>query len=211
MNSFRRLVRPRFLTIAAIFASLCAPFALAATPAETYLQQNIQKGLAILQDKGAAEAQTDLQFRGFLESLTDIKRVALFTLGPVSKTAAPADVDAFTAAFHDYIIAVYQSQLSHYTGEALIVTGSTEHAPGDFIVATKIGDASGKIANGAEEVDFRVEAVNGGFEVLDASVGGIWLATNERDQFMAFLARHNNDVAALTAHVKEVTSNMRAK
>jgi phospholipid transport system substrate-binding protein len=200
--------------LAAALALLCASFvpALAATtPAEIYIAQNVQHGLSILNDRSAAPDQADMKFRDFLESLTDIKRIALFTLGPAGNTARPADIDAFVDAFHGYATAVYQSQLSKYSGQSLDVIGSTERAPGDFIVRTKVADANGRIAGDASEVDFRVGSENGNFIVLDASVSGVWLAVNERDQFSGFLAQHHYDIAALTAHIKEVTANMRTK
>jgi ABC-type transporter MlaC component len=208
-----RLLQPRTLLIAifaAIAVSLLAPFAVAAdapTPAETFVQQNVQKGLAILNDKGDAAASAT-NFRAFLESLTDIKRIALYTLGPAAKTAAPADIDAFVAAFQDYATAVYRAQLSRYSGESLVVTGSAQHAPGDFIVRTRVAEADGRIESDGAEVDFRVVAAGSSFQILDASVEGVWIAANEREQFMAFLAHHGNSVPALTAHVKEVTAGM---
>jgi phospholipid transport system substrate-binding protein len=200
-------------TMAAIFASLVAPFAMAApaTPAETFIQQNVQKGLAILNDKAVANAETSTKFRAFLESLTDIRRIALYTLGPAAKTAAPADVDAFVAAFQDYATAVYQSQLTRYSGESLVVTGSDQHAPGDFVVHTRIADAAGKIETNADAIDFRVVSSGDSFQILDASIGGIWIANNERAQFTAFMANNGNSVPALTAHVKDVTAKMQAK
>ena len=215
MKIVSRVLNPRVLVVAvmaAICASLFAPFALAdSPPAETFIQQNVQKGLTILAAKDTAPDQTAAQFRSFLNSLTDVRRIALFTLGPDATTAPPAQVDAFVAAFQDYTTAVYQSQLAHYSGQSLVVMGSEQHAPGDFIVRTRVADLGRPVPTNAEEVDFRVVAANGSYEILDASVYGVWLASNERDQFAGFLSQHNNDVAALTAHVKDVTAQMQAK
>lgn len=217
MKTLSRICPTGFFRLTAFvvaFALQCAIFApalAATTPAEAYIEQNVQHGLAILNDRNAAREQTDTKFRDFLESLTDIKRIALFTLGAAVKTAQPADIDAFVDAFRGYAAAVYQSQLSKYSGQSLVVTGSTERSPGEFIVRTKITEANGKITGDAPEVDFRVTSQNGNFIVLDASVSGVWLAVNERDQFSGFLAQHHNDVAALTSHIKEVTANLRAK
>jgi ABC-type transporter MlaC component len=46
--------------------------------------------------------------------------------------------------------------------------------------------------------------------VVDASVMGVWLAIQERDQFTSFLAQHNNDVKALTADLLKRAANIRA-
>lgn len=182
----------------------------AATPAESYVQDNAQKGLTILKDASLSRDAKQTQFQAFLESLIDIHRVALFTLGPAAKSAPPEDVAAFIDAFRGYAAAVYQEQLAHYSGQTLKVTGSTERAPGDFIVRTVVLEPNGSQSANADEVDFRVQDNGGKLVVVDASVMGVWLAIQERDQFTSFLAQHNNDVKALTADLLKRAANIRA-
>jgi phospholipid transport system substrate-binding protein len=199
----------RFAVLAILSAVMFTAVARAASPAEDFVQTNVQRGLAILNDKTLSVDQTQAQFRSFLESLTDIRRIALFTLGPAGKAAPPSDVDAFVSAFRDYTNAVYQSQLAQYSGQTLKVTGSTERAPGDFIVSTLIAAPNGEAAAGTSEVDFRVSDAGGKMTVVDASVGGIWLAIQERAQFGAFLSQHNDDVKALSADLEKRATSMR--
>src|ERR1700761_7376411 len=85
---------------------LGATSASAASPAETYIQDNVQKGLSILNDKSLSRDAMRTQFQSFLEGLTDVRRIAIFTLGPAAKTAAPADGDAFVEASRGYAAAV---------------------------------------------------------------------------------------------------------
>ena len=115
----------------------------AATPAESYIQDNVQKGLSILKDSALSRDDRRTQFQSFLESLTDIHRIAVFTLGAAAKSAPPADVEAFAQAFRGYAAAVYQQQLEHYSGQTLQVTGSIERAPGDTIVQTMVLEPNG--------------------------------------------------------------------
>jgi phospholipid transport system substrate-binding protein len=182
----------------------------AQTPAESYVQQNVQKGLAILNNHTITDAQRRAEFRDFLTSLTDIKRIAVFTLGAARRTASPADIDAFINAFRDYAVAVYEARLNQYAGQYLKVTGSTERSPGDSIVATVLVDPSGKTA-GQEpiEVDFRVVGNNGSFVVIDVSIAGVWLSLEERDQFTAFLEQNNGNIQALAAHLETLTAQLR--
>jgi phospholipid transport system substrate-binding protein len=181
----------------------------AATPAESFIQENAQKGLTILKDASLSRDAKHAQFQSFLESLIDIHRIALFTLGPAAKSAPPADVDAFAEAFRSYAAAVYQEQFAHYSGETLKVTGSVERAPGDFVVRTAVLEPNGSLSANAPEVEFRVSNTGGTLQVIDASVMGIWLSLQQRDQFTAFLARHNNDVKALTADLLVRAGNIR--
>jgi phospholipid transport system substrate-binding protein len=202
---------PARLFAAAAFAlTLGIAAAQAATPAETFIQDNAQKGLTILKDTSLSRDAKQTQFQAFLESLIDLHRVALFTLGSAAQSAPPADVAGFVDAFRGYAAAVYQQQLAHYSGQTLKVTGSTERAPGDFIVRTVVLEPDGSQSANADEVDFRVQNNNGKTMVVDASVMGVWLAIQERDQFTSFLAQHNNDVKALTADLQKRAQNIRA-
>lgn len=198
----------RLFASAAFALALGLSAAQAATPAETYIGDNVQKGLAILNNPSLSVADKQAQFQSFLESLTDIHRIAVFTLGPAAASAPPADVDAFVQAFRGYAAAVYQEQLAHYSGQTLKVTGSIQHAPGDVIVQTVVQDPNE--SGQGDEVDFRVADTNGKMQVIDASVSGVWLALQEHDQFTAFLAQHNNDVKALTADLEKRTAAIRS-
>jgi phospholipid transport system substrate-binding protein len=203
----RALVAACILTAATLMAS--AP-ARAATPAESYVQENVQRGLQILNNHGIPDAQRKSEFRDFLTGLTDIKRIALFTLGASRRSASPADVDAFVNAFRDYAIAVYESRLTQYSGQTLKVVGSTQIPSGDSIVSTVLVDPSAR-GQGQQpiQVDFRVTQDSGKLVVIDVSIAGVWLAIEERDQFSAFLEQNNNNVTALAAHLNELTRGIR--
>ena len=136
---------------------------------------------------------------------------SLFTLGSARRTAAPADVDAFVNAFREYAVAVYESRLTQYAGQFLRVTGSSDVGPGDTVVNTVLVDPNGK-SSGQEpiEVDFRVVQDNGKFVVIDASIVGVWLGQEEREQFTSFLQQNNNNLPALTQHLLQLAAQLRA-
>src|SRR5580698_811180 len=48
--------------------------------AENYVSANVQRGLTILNNKTLPDAERRNQFREFLTNLTDIRRIAVFTL-----------------------------------------------------------------------------------------------------------------------------------
>jgi phospholipid transport system substrate-binding protein len=178
-----------------------------APPAEEFVQANVQRGLTILNNHSASMEQKRSQFEVFILGLTDMKRIAKFTLGQYRRTATPQDQDAFAAAFQTYAIAVYQSYFSKYSGQTLRVTGSQERAPGDTIVMTQLIDPNDRSGQQPLEVDFRVLSDGGRFVVIDFSVAGIWLAIEERDQFSAFLGQNNGDIPTLITHLRELARN----
>ena len=174
--------------------------------AESFVDENIHKGLDILRDKRLSSIQRRDQFEGLLLSLVDVRRIAMFTLGQYRRTASPDDVEAFVAAFKNYATAEYQSYFSKYTNQQLKVTGSTEVKPTDFIVQTQLIDPSSN--QPPAEVDFRVRTDTGKPVLVDVAYQGIWLSLEQRDQFVAFLGQNNGDVRSLVAHLSDLAVNL---
>jgi phospholipid transport system substrate-binding protein len=203
----RRAVLATMLAVAAIGIT-AAPSA-AASPAEAFVQANVNKGLAILNNHGLSAEQRRSQFESFILGLTDMHRIANFTLGVYRRSATQQEQDQFAAAFQSYATAVYQSYFAKYSGQSLRVTGSQEHAPGDTIVQTQLVDPSDHSGQQPLEIDFRVLSDNGRFVVIDFSVAGIWLAIEERDQFSSFLGQNGGSIPTLISHLHELARNYR--
>ncbi|HEY2034841.1 MAG TPA: ABC transporter substrate-binding protein [Rhizomicrobium sp.] len=200
----------RLLALAAI-VTLAMPFAAAraASPAEDFVQNNVQKGLVILNDGGSKEQKRE-EFRNFLLKLTDLKRIADYTLGPVRNSTSPADLAAFEEAFREYAFAVYESEFTKYSGQTLKVTGSIERKAGDYLVSTVLVDPNKPNDRDPIRVDFRILGTPGHFTVADIIVLGLDLAITEQDDFSSFLAQNNNSVKALIAELKQRAANVRA-
>jgi phospholipid transport system substrate-binding protein len=195
---------------AALVGMLAAPLPAAAqggNPAETFVSQNIQRGLALLNNKTLAPTQKRDQFEQFLTGLTDLKRIADFTLGNYRRSASPGDLQAFEVAFQNYAVAVYQYYFSRYSGQTLKVTGSTQRAATDYIVATQLVDPA---KPQPLEVSFRVRTDGARPVVTDVSVEGVWLSLQQRDQFVAFLGQNNGNLRLLVTHLSELAKQFKS-
>ena len=201
------ILRPALLALGLIFAGM-APAA-ATTPAETFVQDNIHVGLDILNNKSLSTDARRTQFANFLLSLTDMKRIADFTLGKYRRGASPADLAAFDTAFQNYAVAVYQSYFAKYAGQTLKVTNSQTRTADDFIVATQLIDPKDHSGQAPLEMDFRVRTDGGKPVVTDFSVAGIWLALEERDQFTSFLGQNGGNIHALIGHLEDLAKEYR--
>ena len=199
------ILRRAILVIAVTVGSglLLAGPALATTSnqAEEFVQSNIRKGLDILNNKKISTDQRRNEFASFLLDLTDMKRIANFTLGRYRRTASPTELSDFHDAFQNYAVAVYQSYFAKYAGQRLKVTGSQTRSSNDFIVSTELIDPNDQSGRPPLEVDFRVRTDSGKPVVVDFSVAGIWLALEERDQFTAFLGQNGGNIHTLIAHL----------
>ncbi len=182
------------------------PAAAAGNVAETFVDENIRKGLEILRDKKLTVTQRRDQFETLLLGLVDVRRIALFTLGQYRRSAPPEDVEAFVNAFKNYATAAYQSYFAKYTDQTLKVTGSTKRNDTDFIVQTLLVDPNS--SQQPSEVDFRVRTDTGKPVLVDVAYQGIWLSLEERDQFVAFLGQNNGNVRTLIAHLSELAVNL---
>jgi phospholipid transport system substrate-binding protein len=190
--------RRHLLLSAGALTVLFAPAAWCADAAEDFVNGNIQAGFDILNDRGASPAQRRERFASFLLALTDVKRVALFLLGRYAAGATQADLDAYVAAYQDYVLTLYQSYFTLYAGQSLRVMSSRERAPGDFVVTTNMVGANST----PMEIDFRVRTDGPAPVLVDLGVAGVWLGLAQRDQFLAVLAQNNGDIKALTASLR---------
>jgi len=193
-----------------IGAVLGAPVNAAVNPSEAFVQSNIDKGYAILNNSAlSAQARRD-QFRQFLLTLTDLKRIAAFTLGPAARTASESDKAAFYDAFEDYAVAVYDVHLSKYRGQTLKVTGSQERSADDVVVNADVVNPAKPDAEPVK-VAFRVrKAPDGHLIVTDMQVEGVWLSISERADFESYLQQHGNSVSSLIAHLKTAAQKIEA-
>lgn len=182
----------------------------AAAPVETFVQQGIDQGIAILKNKALSDVERHDQVRDLLLRLMDAKRVGLFDLGPARDKASQADLDAYVDAFTAFTVASYESRLDGYGGQALRITASNERAPGDYLVTAVLVDPADPQEPDPVQVMFRVLDEGGKFAVVDASIAGVWMGLAQRDDFGGFLAAHGQSVPALTAHLKEMTATLDA-
>jgi len=204
-----KITRRAAVAFSLLLAMPTLPAAAATNPAEQFVADNIHKGLELLNNHALSPEQRRAQFEQFLMGLTDMKRIAVFTLGNYRRAASPADLDAFDVAFQNYAVAVYQSYFSKYAGQTLKVTGSQVRAPDDVVVQTVLVDPTDRSGQQPAEVDFRVRTDRGKPVVVDVAYSGIWLALEERDQFTAFLGQNNGNIHTLISHLSDLAKQFR--
>lgn len=172
--------------------------------AETYIQQMSDQAYHILNHKDLDAAGRAEAFRGLVRTSFDFQRIGMFALAKHRRQASREDVVTFLRAFENYAINIYQSRLSEYSGERLKVTGSmirkeTVKAR-EVIVAAKISFSDG---SPPWDVNWRVYARDGKYQVVDVQVAGIWMALEQRSQFSSIIQREKGSVAALTEILQE--------
>ena len=183
----------------------------ATTPApadiEAFVQSSINRGYTILNDKKLNADQREEQFRDFLSSITDTKRVALFTLGEFSRTASESDLNGFLDAYDDFAAAMYQGYFNWYTGQSLRVSNSVTRSADDVVVYADVVQPDG---SKKYKVGFRVRKDGAQKDIVtDFQFEGVWLALNQRADFTAYLQQHKGNFTLLTEELKKRTEHFR--
>jgi phospholipid transport system substrate-binding protein len=200
-----------FILVAVLSVGAAASSARALTPAETFVQQSIDRGIAVMKDKSLDDTARRQQIGALLAEVLDTRKMALFMLGDVRENVPATDLDMYAEAYKAFTVANYESQLNGYGGQTLKVTGSVERAPGDYIVNAIVVDPAMPNDPNPLPVAFRVaDEASGKFAVVDASIMGIWLGLAQRAEFGAYLGLHGGDVAALSAHLQETAAKFSA-
>ncbi len=179
-------------------------------PVETYAQAEIDKGIGILSDKSLSPPARQAQIGDFLLSMMDLKRIALYALGPAAQGASKEDIDAFVAAFQKFTLANYESQLGAYDGQQIKIVDAVQHSPEDYVVSAEVRSPSDPPSARPLRVRFRVVNEGGKFAILDASVEGVWFEVAQHDDIQGYLAQNGGDVKKLTAHLNDMTSALSA-
>jgi ABC-type transporter MlaC component len=191
------------VALAIVLPALSSAARAAATnPAEMFVQENVDRAFAILNDTAVPQEQRYMQFRELLLSLMDARRIGMFTLGVYANRASQADLESFIAAFSDYTIRfIYGAGFAQTEGNTPKVTGSTQRAADDVVVNCEVNGPNAQPI----KVAFRVRRSPDGRPVVtDLQVEGVWLALLQRSDFSAFLQQNGGRIADLTSDLQRL-------
>ncbi len=196
--------------IAALAALTAATSAFADAATEAYVEENANLVLQTLNDPDLDETERTAAFSSFMDRFTDLERVSNFVIGKYSRRFSADELARYRDAFRTYALTVYEVQLDQYRGEAVDVTGSVDRSETDSIVNTVIKRSDGEYM----DVRWRVLERDGEFQVVDVAlnIDGnlLWLAIEQRAQFLSLLDRTDGSADALIDKINGMTSKLLA-
>ena len=202
------LIRATFAASALLAGSLPA-FADART--EAYVQKNAGEVLQSLNNPKLSAADRTATFSKYMDTFTDLDAVSNFVIGKYARRFTEAETTKYRKAFRNYALAVYEFQLDAYRGESVVVKNSVDRSETDSIVNTVIKRQDGKDM----DVRWRVQGKEGNYQVIDVALNLdgnlIWLAIEQRAQFIALLDRSNGSADTLIKKIDSMTADLKAK
>lgn len=194
--------------VAALATLSLGPAAFADAATESYVQENANVVLQTLNDPALDNAARTAAFSEFMDAFTDLERVSNFVIGKYARRFSGEELSRYRDAFRTYALTVYEVQLDQYRGEAVDVTGSVDRSESDSIVNTVIKRSDGEYM----DVRWRVLERDGAYQVVDVAlnIDGnlLWLAIEQRAQFISLLDRTNGSADALIAKIDEMTAKL---
>ncbi len=137
----RQIMLAVFAGLAVALGSIFAPAPVQASETtENFVRESITRGLEILNSTAFSEEERLAEFRRYMLSLTDARRIASFTLGQYANRASPAEFDAFVETYTEFALALYERHLSQQTGQVLNVLGSVDRSADDSLVSAELSN-----------------------------------------------------------------------
>lgn len=198
------------LAAAALTAGAALP-AFADARTEAYVQKNASEVLKSLNNPKLSAAERTAAFSSYMDKFTNLDAVSNFVIGKYARRFSEAELTKYRKAFREYALAVYEYELDAYRGEAVVVKDSVDRSETDSIVNTVIKRADGQTM----DVRWRVQGKEGNYQVVDVALNLdgnlIWLAIEQRAQFIALLDKNNGSAEKLIAKINSMTADLKSK
>ena len=200
----RFLLTTLFLLIVTASLAATPPNAIAAD-ANVFMDQLWNRAVEVLSKK-VPLAERLARFRQLFHADFDGPGIARFVLGRYWRSASEEEQQEYLNLFEDYVVYVYGTRLSNFSGETFKVRGSRTDANGT-IVSTDILNPSGEPPI---KVDWRLVSDNGAFKINDVVIDGISMLVTQRSEFASVIQRHGGQIGGLLALMREKTNTASA-
>lgn len=203
----KRFILPVLMVFAAAATALPAH---ADAKTEAFVERNANEVLSTLNNPALSAEERTAMFSQYMDQFADFNAISNFVIGRYARRFTPDELARYRQAFRNYALAVYENELDSYRGEAVTVRNSVDRSPTDSIVNTVIRRRDGQDM----DVRWRVQGTEGEYQVIDVAlnIDGnlIWLAIEQRAQFIALLDRTNGSADALIRRIEQMTADLTA-
>ena len=190
------------LLIATTLLAAAPPNAIAAD-ANVFMNELWNRAVEVLSKKVPLTERL-ARFRQLFHADFDGPGIARFVLGRYWRSASEEEQQEYLKLFEDYVVFVYGTRLSNFSGETFKVRGTRTDESGT-IVSTDILSPGGEPP---VKVDWRLVSDNGAFKINDVVIEGISMMVTQRSEFASIIQRHGGQVGGLLALMREKTNTV---
>lgn len=206
-----------------VAAALAALMTVSLTPAwadassEAFVKTNAERAVQQLTQPGLSLDERRERFGELMDEFADVPRIAEFVLGryAVQLRKDPELYREWIEVFRAYALTIYAGQLDQFSGRQVEVLPGTRDSTINkkqySIVQTQVVRDNGQ----PMRVAWRLIMTEGGWRVVDVALSAgdnvLWLAIQQRQDFLAALDRNGGDVRALIEDIRTQTQQMRQR
>ncbi|MET0546818.1 MAG: ABC transporter substrate-binding protein [Caulobacterales bacterium] len=182
--------------------------AAAPTEAQTFVLTNAQSTIQVMGDPKLSAAERVAKFDEAMNKIADFPAVSRFVLGRYANRFNAQQTADFQAAFREYMLTSYRTQLDRYRGTGVtLAKGYMERTATDVVVPTNIAT---KQSADPLPVKWRAKKGPSGWKIIDVQLWGVWLAIEQRADFETAFANGGSKPEGLIAYIKDKTAEMKA-
>ncbi len=130
----------------------------------------------------------------------DVPAIGKFVLGRYWRAATPAEQAQYIQVFGKYVVAIYASRFSSYSGEEFKVLGSHADDANTSIVTSQIIRPSG---GPPYSIEWQVAKEGDGYKITNVIVENVSMALTQRQEFASVIEQNGGSVAALISMLQQ--------
>ena len=158
-----------------------------------------RQAIEILQTQEELPARKTAFSKLFTEDF-DVPAIGKFVLGRYCKTATPEQQSQYLKAFGQYIVGIYATRFSNYSGEQFKVLGTKSE---DAMTATVSSQILRPNGGPPYAIDWQVAKEGDRFKITNVMVENVSMALTQRQEFASVIEQNGGSVAALIAMLQQ--------
>jgi phospholipid transport system substrate-binding protein len=197
------MTRRLFLTMVVLLIGSTSPTVgtdAVAADASVFMNELWTRAVEVLSKKVPVSERL-ARFRQLFHADFDGPGIARFVLGRYWRNASEQEQQEFLKLFEDYVVFVYGTRLSNFSGETFKIRG-TRADEAVTVVSTDIISPGGEAPI---KVDWRLISDKGAFKINDVIIEGISMLATQRSEFASVIQRHGGQVSGLLELMRERT------
>lgn len=188
----------RLALVVGIFGFASQP-SLADDGATSFVSDLGARALTIL-DGSTSLAEREPAFAKLFTQDFDVPTIGRFVLGRFWRTMTPEQQADYLDTFQRYVVWVYSTRFSGYSGEGFDVLGSKPVEEGASLVSSQITSTDG---SPPIQIDWRVIKVNNAYKITDVVVEGVSMLVTQRQEFSSVINQNGGKVQPLIDMLKK--------
>ena len=197
------------MTLARIAFAIVAVFYLAGSPAtaaaatagsaDQFIAGLGDNVIKVITDNASSQGDKERSFRQMFNESFDGEEVMKFVLGRHWKNTTEDQRREFRQAFEDLTVKTYANRFGQYSGEQFTVRDARQGATADEYMVPSLIEREG---GPPLRIDWKVRRYGENWRISDIVVEGVSMALTYRQEYTAFIQKHDGKVQALIDTMK---------